>query len=297
MTVVPLRKTFTLGGSDAAAAAGIDPYLSRVMLWAEKTGRVQREETEAMLWGKMLEPVIVDVLAEQGYEPGRYPHPEPVGDATRSWLRGHPDGFCVLRGAAAVLEVKTANAWATRGDRPPVQYEAQCQVYMHLTDLPRALLATLVGGQRLVTHTIERDRHATDLLLERMEDFLGFLERDEPPPPDASPSARDALLALYPQAQEGRRVRLTHRQMGLYRTLRARREQEAAVREQRLQLENDLKALMGDAEEAVSPSDETLIRWTNTTRSAVDVARLKAERPDVHAAFLTTTETRRFTVA
>lgn len=48
VTVVQLPTRFTIGGSEAAAAAGIDPHRSRVGLWLEKTGRVEREETEAM---------------------------------------------------------------------------------------------------------------------------------------------------------------------------------------------------------------------------------------------------------
>jgi putative phage-type endonuclease len=296
MTVVPFKRTFTLGGSDAASAAGIDPYRSRVMLWVEKTGRVERTETEAMRWGIALEPVIVEALAEMEYHPHRFPMADTATDDARPWLRGHPDGFCKLDGATALLEVKTAGQWAYKGDEPPVAYVAQCQVYMHLTGLDRALLATLVGGQKLHTAIVERNDAAIGQLLELMEEFHGFLERDEAPKPAGDDSSRAALLALYPSAQEGSVVRLSHREMGLYRQLRARREQEAAVKAQRVELENLLKARMGDAETAISPSDDVLVHWTNTSRSALDTARLKAERPDVYAEFLTTSATRRFTV-
>jgi putative phage-type endonuclease len=296
MTVVPFKRTFTLGGSDAASAAGIDPYRSRVMLWAEKTGRVERTETEAMRWGIALEPVIVEALDAQGFVTD-YPYPfADARDGERPWLVGHPDGGVLLDNARALLEVKTAGQWAYKGDEPPVAYVAQCQVYMHLTGLDRALLATLVGGQKLHTAIVERNDAAIGQLLDLMEELHGFLERDEPPAPAGDESSRAALLALYPAAQEGSRVRLSHREMGLYRQLRARREQEAAVKAQRVELENLLKARMGDAETAISPSDDVLVHWTNTSRSALDTARLKAERPDVYAEFLTTSATRRFTV-
>ena len=65
--VVSLPRSFTLGGSVAASAAGIDPFRSRVMAWAELTGRVSREESEAVEWGNRLEPVIDDAMTERGY--------------------------------------------------------------------------------------------------------------------------------------------------------------------------------------------------------------------------------------
>ena len=69
MTVVQLRP-HTIGGSEAAAACGVDPYRSRVWLWGEKTGRpgFERPETEAMRWGKRLEDDIDDALRELGYD-------------------------------------------------------------------------------------------------------------------------------------------------------------------------------------------------------------------------------------
>src|SRR6266487_441319 len=70
MTVVDLatRRRDKIGGSEAASACGVDPFRSRIMLWAEKTGRIERPETEAMKWGKLLEPVVFAGLERQGYD-------------------------------------------------------------------------------------------------------------------------------------------------------------------------------------------------------------------------------------
>ena len=60
MTVTDLRP-FTLGGSDAAAAAGIHPYMSDVELWARKTGRwTDNGAGEAAEWGLLLEPLLTE---------------------------------------------------------------------------------------------------------------------------------------------------------------------------------------------------------------------------------------------
>ena len=47
-----------LGGSDAAAIAGENPYKSALQVYMEKVGLHKVEETEAMYWGTAIEPAI-----------------------------------------------------------------------------------------------------------------------------------------------------------------------------------------------------------------------------------------------
>ena len=48
-----------IGGSDAAAVAGLNPWKSPMAVWLEKTGRVEPEEPgEAAYWGTVLEDVV-----------------------------------------------------------------------------------------------------------------------------------------------------------------------------------------------------------------------------------------------
>lgn len=302
MTVTELRPRVTLGGSSAAAAAGIDPYRSRVMLWLELTGRIERPETEAMAWGTALEGVIVDALPDYGYTASPMAAEDAVAtDPLRPWLIGHPDGWAVADGHPRdvfLLEVKTAGPFAHKWDgSAPLHYQAQCQVYMHLTGLQRALLACLVGGQRLVLQTIDRDETAIGYLLAALEDFYAYVMTDTPPPPDGSDSARDALALMYPSATSGLVHRLTATEWESVRELRARKEQLKAITLQVTELENELKAAMGDAETAVSPFDTEALHWRTVPRTAVDVARFKELRPELAQLFTSTTESRRFTVA
>jgi predicted phage-related endonuclease len=299
VTVTHLRP-FTLGGSVAAAAAGIDPYRARVMAWAELTGRYDRGESEAMWWGKALEPVIDAAMIERGYEI----LPAPAGgftDAARSWLTGHPDGFVSLDGERAVYERKTMGQWAHRangsGAAVPLPYQAQSQIYMHLTGCESTLVATLVGGQRLEVGTVERDDRAIAALLERMADFRGYLRRDKPPAPDGSDSARTAVIALFPEAQESKVYRLTKGEWADVRELRARKEQADVIAAQIAELESRLKLAMGDAETAISPHDTDALHWRNARSARVDVTALRAQRPEIAAEYEKVTTTRRFTLA
>ena len=55
-----------VGSSDCSAIIGLGKYGSQWSVWLEKTGRARPdEESEAMLWGTLLEPVIRAQFAER----------------------------------------------------------------------------------------------------------------------------------------------------------------------------------------------------------------------------------------
>lgn len=296
MTVVQLPTRFTIGGSEAAAAAGIDPHRSRVGLWLEKTGRVGREETEAMRWGTLLQPVIETELHERGYITIAPTVPE-LFDANRRWLVGHPDRYIREQDAEdlAVLEVKTVGQWAKRewNGQPPLAYVAQVQHYLHLTGLDRALLAVLVGGQRLELTEIERNDRWIATLIDLEQEFLErYLIPDEPPP--VRHDDADNLARMFPEHKPGRKVRLAKDALDVLAELRARTAQKDAIERQCETLRNQLKATMGDAETALDAHGEEVIHWRTFASERVDVTRLRAERPELAEQFVKPIQSRRF---
>lgn len=297
VNVVQLPTRFTIGGSEAAAAAGIDPHRSRVGLWLEKTGRVECEETEAMRWGTLLQPVIEAELHERGYHVADTEHfrPRELTDRARPWLVGHPDGYVGIGDAFAVLEVKTVGQWAKRewNGQPPLAYMAQVQHYLHLTGLDRALLAVLVGGQRLELTEIERNDRWIATLIELEQEFLDRYLKPDLPPPVRHDDA-DNLARMFPEHEPGRKVRLAKDALDVLAELRARTAQRDAIDRQCETLRNQLKATMGDAETALDAHDDEVIHWRTFTSERVDVTRLRAERPDVAAEFVKATHSRRF---
>lgn len=265
--VVALRP-FTIGGSEAAAACGVDPYCSPVMLWARKTGRVPAPpESEAMLWGKLLEPVILDVL--------RNAHGltvwtgESFADDERPWLVGHPDAFASREGEPVhVVDAKTTGAWnghAWDNDAAPIAYVVQVQTYMHLTGLDHALLACLVGGQRLHLRTVARDQEALNLILACLERFRDLVVSDTPPAPQGADSDSEALRAMYP-GEQGATVTLDGDGMRWLAEYHVRDRAFQNVKRQRDEAKQALQMAMGDAETALTPADEVAARWTTYTR-------------------------------
>src|SRR5262245_24959179 len=59
-----------VGGSEAAAAVGLSSWKSAAQLWAEKTGKARRDDSQSeyAYWGTLLEPTIV---SEFGIRSGR----------------------------------------------------------------------------------------------------------------------------------------------------------------------------------------------------------------------------------
>jgi putative phage-type endonuclease len=301
MSVVALdsRRAFSIGGSEAAAACGLDPWRSRVMLWAEKTGRIERDDSEPASWGRLLQPVICGELERRGWEVSPAP-PDGFRDEERPWMTGHPDGFTEVERVPGVLEVKTAGAWAGREWHEeagaPLAYLVQLQHYFALTGYDVGLLACLVGGQRLETRVVHRDDTAIGRMIELEAAFLEYVKSDSPPPPDGSASAADALAALYPESRPGSVVRLDKRGWAEYRALKARREQRAAIDRQVAELEQRLKARIGEAEAAISPHDEICARWTSYERTALDTKLLRKSLPHIADQYSETKTLRRFTL-
>lgn len=243
---------FTLGGSTIAAACGIDPYRSRVQLWAEMTELMPREEAgEKALWGNLLEPIVREEVARRGYDV--MPAPDVTLRDDTPWLVGHLDGYCgdglsrvTGRG---VLEVKTCGPWVRgwENDGVPVAYVAQVSAYLYLADLEWGLVACLVGGRRLELRRVERDDALIAMLLEAGEEFLGYCQRNECPPPDGSKATAEVLKRLHPHAN-GETIQLTADDVDVIRELRGQKKALKAAEENARELENTIKLRLGDAE-------------------------------------------------
>jgi putative phage-type endonuclease len=298
VTVAALHP-YTIGGSTIAAAAGIDPYLSPTALFLRMTGQIPEPESNGhMRIGKALEPVIIDLLREDGHAVIRVPAAG-VRDDARPWLLGHLDGI-VSGNAPYVIECKATGGWALRswnGDEPPVTWQAQVQTYMHLTGTDRAVIAALIDGTTLRTVEVTRDDRAIGMLLERAERFYGMLCRGEIPELDGSKSTRDALHERFADATPGRKVRASRAVRDVVDEMRQLKASLDAHAEQYEERRRIVEATMGDAEVLLDHADNVLAKWTPTTSRRLDTKRLKADLPVIHEEYAVPTTSRRFTLA
>jgi putative phage-type endonuclease len=190
-----------LGGSEIAAACGVDDYQTPLELYLRKTSLVPDVETsEPMQWGTRLQDVIVGWAAEQldvvvEASPGMLQHSE------HEWVLANVDGLL----PESVLEAKVASrADAWKDGAIPVGYEAQARWYMLVTGHERAVIAALLHGTHGVLREVERDERIEDLLLRRGAEFWERVQERRPPAAD-----HRALRALGSQyAVEGQTIDL-----------------------------------------------------------------------------------------
>lgn len=216
-----MRRT-GIGSSDCSTVMGFPPYrsMSRYTLWRDKVGRApldtSSEEDEVLFWGSALEPIIRDRLADR----------LGVDILTDTMLRSKarpfqlydPDGI-VLDGG--VVEIKNVSQWMAQhwdDDEVPDHAEFQVQHGMSVLGADYAIVAGLLGGNRLVWRTVERNDRLISLINEAEEEFwVEHVLADVEPEIDGSDATRDALLA---SGREDRRpVVLTDEEVPLARSL------------------------------------------------------------------------------
>ena len=284
----------TLGGSEAAAALGLNPYKSPVQLWLEKTGQVEPPEinTDAVRWGQVLEPVIAAELEKDGYQINYFGTSVEHIDGFRSC---HPDGTVDTDG---LLEIKTAGvrmsaAWDDGGI--PTPYVIQCAHNIAVGNYQWALLACLIGGQRLEVRRIERDQELEQRVLELEEAFWRHVEDGTPPPPDGSTATDEVLRRMYPGNSDGGMYHLNPEDAHLVKELRDLKAASAVTDKQIGRIEQELKMLMGD-NTALAIAGAVAVRWSIVESRKVDTKQLKEEYPDIAELVSKTSTYRRFTL-
>ncbi len=289
-----------IGGSDAAAVCGLNPYKSAVDVWLEKIGRASPvEETERMHWGNVLEDVVAQEYARRTGRSVRRrnmafrhkKHPHMVGNIDRS-----------VDGERRVLECKTADKWTQHlwgepgSDEVPEYYLVQVAHYLAVMDYDVADLAVLIGGNDFRIYTIERDRDLEAGLIEREAEFWhGHVVPVIAPPP----SRTDDLRTLYPRDSRPA-IEATPEVAAAVEQLRSLK---AALKQGEAELEElelQIKVFMGDAAELLlGDGGRKLATWKCAKESRrLDAKALEAELPDVVAPYyITTPGSRRFLLA
>ncbi|MFM0224145.1 YqaJ viral recombinase family nuclease [Paraburkholderia dipogonis] len=195
-----------IGGSDAAAACGLSPYVTQGELYLDKTGEgpLDPPDSERMRMGQLMESVIADAYAEKyGVKlrrsnvikrHDRYPFMLANVDRT---IEGQRVGFEAKNVDGLVHKFGDWGAEDT--DEVPQAYLLQCAHYMTVLNYDQWILGALVGGNHLVRYVINRDRELEGILIENETSFWSHVERREPPPIDYDrPDAVRLLRKLYP---------------------------------------------------------------------------------------------------
>lgn len=286
-----------IGGSDAAAIAGLNKWKSPVAVYLEKIGQAPGENvnSEAAYWGTILEDVVAQEFSKRtGLKVRRknaiLQHPE------HPFMIANVDRLIV--GRKEGLECKTASEhlkdeW--KNDEVPAQYLIQCQHYMAVTGYDAWWIAVLIGGNKFIYKKIERDEEIIQYLIEIESNFWNnHVLKKNPPMFDGSDASSDLLKALYPTAKFDEEIELPPDASDLIAKYEQAKQEEAEAAERRKEAENQLKAMLGDYERAFA--GDRVVTWKNIVSHRVDMKLLKAKYPDIYQEVAKESISRRFSI-
>ncbi len=288
----------SIGGSDAAAIAGMSDYASPFSVYAEKIGIAREaEDNEAMRQGRDLEDYVARRWCDAtGKKMSRCNFL--LKNPAYPWAHANIDRQVV--GENAGLECKTTTVLNTRIFKTgefPEKYYCQCVHYLAVTGADRWYLAVLVLGREFHTYVLERDQEEIDALMAMEEEFWQHVQKREPPPADGMKATGDAIAAMYPETDNST-MELFGRD-DLLEQLASVKAQIKSLDTQKDAIENVLKADIGNCRTATTARWK--ISWTPQSRRSLvkgfDLDKFLKDHPDVEAKeFIQTTESRVFRV-
>lgn len=293
-----------IGGSDAAAAVGLNPYMSPLELWLIKTGRDTnlpcpdpQDTSEPIYWGSLLEPIVAASYTKQTGNKIRRVNAV-LQSPTVPFMLANVDREVVGCRDVQVLECKTAGEFGARlwRDGVPEYVQLQVQHQLAVTGRQAADVAVLICGQKLEVHRVVRDDLLIARLIELEAAFWRFVETDIPPPADGSDSADRALRCLYPGA--GGTVDFTgdRRLSSVFADLVAVRADIEARQQVEAQLKQTIAQAMAEADRAEFETGSVSYKRSKDG-TGVDLKRLLADHPHFAMQYaITKAGSRRFLV-
>lgn len=192
-----------IGGSDAAAIAGINPYRTPLQVYFDKTGTaaLEPEQSEAAYWGTVLEDVIAKEFSKRtGFKVQRknailknIRYPFMLANIDREIIDKEQGN--------GVLECKTASAYLAKkweDNQLPDEYMLQIQHYLAVTGYQYAYIAVLIGGQRFDYKRVERDDEIIAQLIQIEGDFWERIQNEDPPEWTGQGKEEEILSQMYP---------------------------------------------------------------------------------------------------
>ena len=254
-----------IGGSDAAAVVGLNPFASAYSLWAEKTNRVDGFSGNlATEVGTYLEEFVAKKFEEETGKKVRRENHSILNDQY-PWAIANVDRLVV--GEDAGLEIKTTselNMKSFKNGEYPSQYYAQCVHYLAMTGKQRWYLAVLIGNKEFKWFTIERDEDEIAALMAAEEEFWKCVTENRPPEADGHKSTTETIKTIFAESND-ENVSLFGYEDCLKQYL-ALGKQIKELKTLQDEMANKVKSFMGTA--GKGESDHYKVSWTSAVKKA-----------------------------
>ena len=283
-----------IGGSDAGAVCGLNPYRSAMAVYLDKTTEeTEQIDNEAMRQGRAFEDYVARRFMEASGKKVRRAnaifynelYPFMLADVDR-----------MVVGENAGLECKTASPYMAdhwKNGQIPIHYELQCHHYMVVTGADCWYIAVLIYGREFKWYRIERDEELINYLIEVERDFWeNHVQKRVLPNPDGSKIA-DSVIAQYYRQSVSESIPL----IGFDEKLKRRQELLGIIERmdtEKKQIEQELKLYLGEAEFA--ENEHYRVSWKSVCSNRLDEKRLKEEQPEIYEKYRKETVSRRFMI-
>ena len=269
-----------IGGSDAGAVCGLNPYRTAIQVYYDKTSdSIEDVDNEAMRQGRELEEYVARRFCEASGKKVRRANVM-YYDEKNSFMLADIDRMVV--GENAGLECKTASPYSEekwRDDKIPLSYQLQCYHYMSVCNADAWYIAVLIYGRDFKYYRIERDDEVIENLIRIEKEFWNeYVLKQVIPDPDGSKTADVAIAERFKESKS-----ITIPLTGFDERLERRQELLSLLEKietEKRQIDQELKLYLGDAE--IAENEHYRISWKNFSRSSIDEKRLKAEQPEIY---------------
>lgn len=304
-----------IGGSDIGALLGMNRYTSPYELYLDKRGELPDMPRSDFLdraarWGHLHEPLLAAEFARnhdvKTRRVGLIRHeaePWRLANLDRQ-VAGCPDGPCLL-------EIKNRSAWKAADWGPsgdpegvPDTEALQTHWYLNVTGYRHAHVAVLINGNDDRYYRVDADDDLAADVVDMARSFWRRVQDGDPPPLDGTEAVSELLAQLW-TGNEAEKVIAPGDAEPLLKERADLKAQAKALETALAEAENQLKAMLGEAEVAISDG-EPLFTWKQNGQfagkrfaeahpdlaekythlvPAVDTKTLAAEHPETYRAF------------
>lgn len=274
-------------GTMIAPIMGLSRWTTIQDLWLQAKGLKEIEETEEMMVGKLLEPVLLNWY-EQEFKT-KLKRAELIVWSKNPNFGGHPDA--IDEANKRIVEIKTTR----KLNGCAVEWNCQVQWYLLLTDLQEAYIyavevpplsldqfrTLLEDGYDLKKLTkrkiylVKRDDEFLKNAIDYAERFLKLLELDEPPKEWNLPAS-----LIYPSGSGI--IEANENILEDIRQIKELNEQISNLENMKKNLIEKVKEFMRE-KEILTFKGKILATWKNSEKISIDSKSLKENFPDIYS--------------
>lgn len=272
----------SIGGSDAGALLGLNPYCSPYALWAEKTGKHLPEDIsdkESVRLGKDLEDYVATRWQQATGKKLRRDNAF-VYNSEHPYAHVLADRLVV--GERAGFEAKTTSSWDVikriQDGKVPDSWYCQCVHGMMVTGLDKWYLGVLCFGVGFFHFEYIRNGAEITALAAAEQGFWANVTNNIPPAIDGTEATTEALQTIFAESATGTACDLAavSDSIDLLREVRTKKKELDFIENE---AKNTIMEYMGEIERGSHP--QASVSWKKSVKSVFDKQKFFQEHPEI----------------